>query len=393
MPFLPLTYLRLFVLLAVLSLCASPAISMPSNKGDKDDDKDDKDRKNNKGVIRVKHRESIQAAIDRAKPYTRIEVEGHHQEQVVITKDGISLIGKGAKLSPPQTIGKNNYCYGLVKDNTLTNVSAGICIHGRNIRLASAYDPFALHWKVESVGDPVKDVSVSGFEVSDFDGENIAVYGGKNTKVFRNRLRGGKRYGFLTVGSKGTEASNNVISGSAPATLLEGPIAMCMDDLSSAVFSSNTLSDYFIGLCTETSEGINRQNTIHDCCIGNIIDPNVVGAKSLNNDISKWNTACNISSSAGISLLGAKKALVKGNKISIGIDPPTLGAGLFLGLEDLFQAVNEGNTITNNKFGENPVDIFDDSKGTNYIFDNKCDIPVRAPNVSAPEYCQPRGRY
>ncbi|KAJ4991930.1 hypothetical protein SVAN01_02525 [Stagonosporopsis vannaccii] len=392
MPSLIFTYLRLFVLLTVLSLCVSPAISVPSKKDGKDDDDNNKGGKNNKGVIRVKHRESIQAAIDRAKPYTRIEVEGHHQEQVIIKKDGISLIGKNAKLSPPQNIDITNYCYGLVKDNNQANVSAGICIHGRDIKLEPDYIPAALHWGVERVGDPVKDVTVSGFEISDFDGENIAVYGGKNTRIYRNKLRRGKRYGFLTVGSKGTEASDNVVSGAAPDTLKDGPIAMCMDDFSSAVFSSNELSDYFIGLCTETSEGINRKNTIHHCCVGNIIDPNVRNAKSLDNDISKWNTGCDAASAAGISLLGAKNALVKGNRISLGIDPPTLGAGLFIGFEGIF-GVSDGNTITKNKFGENPADIFVDSTGTNYIFDNQCDRPIRAPDVVTPAYCQPRGRY
>lgn len=388
MPSLSFIYLRLFVLLAALSLCIGPALSVPSSKGDKDGD----DRKGgNKGVIRVKHGESIQVAIQNAKPYTRIEVEGHHKEQVTITKDGISLIGKGAKLSPPNTIDTSNFCYGLVKNNVPANVSAGICIHGRDIKFVPKYEPFDLHWRVESVGNPVKDVSVSGFEISDFDGPNIAVYGGKNTKIYRNKLKRGQRYGFLTVGSRSTEASNNVISGNPATTLKDGPIAMCMDDLSSAVFSYNELSDYFIGLCTETSEGINKENKIHDCCLGNVIDPGVSNAKSLDNEIYKWNPGCNAADSAGISILGAKNSLVKGNKISLGTELPALGAGLFMGFEDFGN--NEGNTITKNKFGKNPVDLFIDSKGTNYIFDNKCDIPIKAPNITTPEYCEPRNRY
>ncbi|KAF2626142.1 hypothetical protein BU25DRAFT_411971 [Macroventuria anomochaeta] len=394
-----LSYLRLFVLLAALLLCVGPALSIPSPKDGEDDDKhndnkDDKDdKKDNKNVIRVKEGQSIQNAIDRAKPYVRIEVEGEHAEQLTITKDGISLIGKGARLSPPGHYDPHNFCYGLVKDDAgTTNKSAGICIHGRKIELADKYTPFDLHWKVDSVGDPVKDVRVSGFEVVGFDGPNIAVYGGKNTKVSHNKLKAGFRYGFLTAGSTGTVASENIVIGSAPATLQNGPIGMCMDDLSSAEFSYNNISNYNIALCTETSGGVNKNNDIHDCCIGNIIDPNVTHAKSIDNHIYRWNKKCPPDSAAGISLLGAKNALVQGNKIEIGftgLAPPQGGAGLFLGLEDLFQAVNEGNTITNNWFGENDADIFDDSKGKNYISNNICDIAARGPlpGTPAPEYC------
>lgn len=398
MPFLSSIYLRLFVLLAALFLCIDPAVSVPSRKdhdGYKDkcehkyDYKGGRDRK----VIRVRERESIQEAIDCARPYTRIEVEGHHREQVSISKDGITLIGKGAKLSPPGRIDRDNYCYGKVKAGAeLRDVSAGICIHGRKIKLIEPYDPAALHYRVESVGDPVKDVTVSGFEISDFDGENIAVYGGKNTKISRNRLQRGLRYGFLTVGSRGTQASDNVVSGSPPSTLSDGPIAMCMDDLSSAVFSSNDISDYFIGLCTETSEGVNKNNKIRKCCLGNIIDPGVSNAKSLDNDIGQWNRGCNASAAAGISLLGSKNGLVRGNKIDLDLGPDENGAGLFLG--DFFGPINEGNTITKNIFGKNPADIFNDSAGQNNIFDNTCDVPLKGPLANftvVPEYCQPRG--
>lgn len=312
---------------------------------------------------------------------------------MTIRKDGISIIGKEAKLSPPSHYDEHNCCFGLVEGSTdlamLKNTSAGICIHGHNIILAKSYDPSFFHWKVKSVGDPVKDVPISSFKITGFDEENIAVYGGKNTKISRKKPKEGLRYGFLTAGSTGTEASNNIVIGSAPSTLKNGPIAMCMDDFSSAVFSYNDISDYFIGLCTETSDGANRKNKIHNCCIGNIIDPNISNAKSLDNHISKWNQGCPPGSAAGISLLGAKNALVRGNKVSIGLAPPEGGAGLFLDLEDFFNATNEDNTITENVFGENLADIFDDSKGNNYIYDNKCDVAARGPlpGTPAPEYC------
>jgi len=121
---------------------------------------------------------------------------------VTINKDGISLVGKDVKLSPPDYPAKNN-CHGKVKDATGKDTNAGICIHGNTINLLK-YEVFDLHQKVESVGDPVKDVSVSGFEIVGFDGPDVVLYGGENTKVYKNKLKADLRYGFLTVGSTGT---------------------------------------------------------------------------------------------------------------------------------------------------------------------------------------------
>lgn len=383
------TRLQLFVLLTTLLLFISPVISNPTPTYNTDD----KDGK----VIRVRKWESIQAAIDRAKPYTRIEVEGEHKEQIVISKDGISLIGKNARLSPPRHYDTKNPCYGLIQDDAGTKTSVGICIYGHDVKLASAYDPAAFHWRVDKTPDPVKDVTVSGFEVSDFNGANIANYGGKRTSISHNKLSGGLRYGFLTAGSYRTEGSDNRISGADTKTLergpFGGPIAMCMDDFSSAVFSDNKIKGYYIGLCTETSEGVNRDNEIRKCCLGNVLDPGVSRARSLSNDIREWDNRCANDSAAGITLIGSKDALVKGNKISIGftkLPPPLGGAGVFLG--DFFPGFpNEGNKIVENWFGENDADIFNISPGRNTIKNNKCDVAFKGTPPAleeAPEYCR-----
>ena len=77
-----LTCFRLFVLLTTLLLYVGPALSIPSPEDGRDDNKvnnknDGKDdKKRNRDVIRVRKWESIQDAIDHAKPYTRIEIEG-----------------------------------------------------------------------------------------------------------------------------------------------------------------------------------------------------------------------------------------------------------------------------------------------------------------------------
>lgn len=391
-----LSYLRLLVLLAALLLCVYPTISAPSPKDGKDDNKDDdrgKGKDDDKDVISVKGGESIQKAIDNAKKGARIEVYGKHEEQVEITTDSIELIGKNAVLVPPRPY-KKNHCTGLSKEydaasNGGADTNAGICIYG-DVKLNNTYVQFDGHKKVLDVRNPIKEVKVSGFEIVGFNGQSIAIYGGKDVKISHNKLKQGGRYGLLTAGSKGTKASNNIIIGSSPVSLKDSSIAMCMDDFSPAEFSDNDVSDYSIGLCTETNGGVNKNNKIHGCCLGNVIDPGVKESKSINNRIFDWNHECDPTAAVGIILLGATDAIIKGNKIdNIVTGQAPGGAGLLLG--DFFGPVNEGNTITENVFGKNDVDIFDDSAGKNDIRNNKCDLAARGPATAptpAPEFCQ-----
>lgn len=81
-------------------------------------------------TIYVKPTQSIQAAIDRADRGDKIVVyPGTYNEQLLITKDDITLIGKpGAILEPPETYVENP-CYRLAgnvraPDNSQTDVSS-----------------------------------------------------------------------------------------------------------------------------------------------------------------------------------------------------------------------------------------------------------------------------
>src|SRR5687768_410600 len=59
-------------------------------------------------TVEVEAGESIQAAIDKAKPYTTIEIEeGTYKESLTISKDGIKLVGEGRKkthIVPPEPL-------------------------------------------------------------------------------------------------------------------------------------------------------------------------------------------------------------------------------------------------------------------------------------------------
>jgi hypothetical protein len=130
-------------------------------------------------AVHVQAGQSIQAAIQAAHSGARIVVEaGTYAEQLTIEKDGISLVGRGAILVPPATP-TQNLCSGLAGNDT----EAGICVQGADVELA----PFVQeHRKVLSVGRAVEGVSITGFQVRGFSGENIAVVGAQDAHVTGN---------------------------------------------------------------------------------------------------------------------------------------------------------------------------------------------------------------
>ncbi|KAJ9664120.1 hypothetical protein H2201_005360 [Coniosporium apollinis] len=172
------------------------------------------------GTIRVRAGQPIQAAIDAARRGDRILVEtGTYAEQLTIETDGIALVGLGAILVPPAAPTQNN-CSGLAGPDT----QAGICVMGYEVDLA---DFVVEHRRVRSVGQPVKDVSISGFQVRGFSGANIAVVGARDARVIGNRLVDGEHYGFLTAGSKNTRVAGNTVVSSTKLQF----IGICMDNL------------------------------------------------------------------------------------------------------------------------------------------------------------------
>lgn len=354
---------QLIILLAALLLFV-PAIATPSRNNCK----------------RVKSGQSIQKAIDSAREGDRIEVEhGAYYEQLTIKTSDISLIGKGAILKPPQAF-YENLCTGLAQNSKNKSTEAGICIHGKYIELAK-YEKE--HRKVNSIGQYIKNVHVTGFTVDGFDGENIAVVGGKDVRISNNTLNNGGRYGFLTAGSRNTLAESNIITADGPA--INDPvhfIAMCMDDHSNPQFSTNDISGYFIALCTQTSGGLVKNNKVKKCCLGPVIDPGIQGAKVIGNYISKRNPSCPKEAGAGIVISGAIEAIVEENTIEE-IHNNGTGVGIYLADDDQSDMLALNNLVRKNILRNNDFDIFVQSNGTNDLGNNQCD-----PTKSLPgNYC------
>ncbi|KAH7120591.1 pectin lyase fold/virulence factor [Dactylonectria macrodidyma] len=328
-------------------------------------------------TIYVKYPKKIQDAIDKAHPGDKIVVgAGTYAEQLTIKKDGIQLIGKGAILVPPAKPVTND-CSGLSGPGTQT----GICVVGYKVQLSTF---IVEHVKVKSVKKLVSDVVVSGFHVQKFSGVNIAVVGGKNALISKNRLSGAGSYGGLTLGSVNTHFDANKVDRAE-----FGAIGICMDNKSGVLISNNKVANHLFGICVQTNHADVQYNRVWDACFGIYVDPGTDGAKIRHNKVGKPSPICEaIGFDAGIILDGATNTKVLDNTI---IDQRIGGNGTGIAVVDNpckptaqnpqlglacitlgHAAVASGNVILRNTLRNNEYDFFVDSKGKNVIACNPC---------------------
>lgn len=346
-----MTWPTLFSMIACLQ---APAMAFPTNGG--------------RHEICVKSGQSIQAAIDSATTGDKIIVgAGTYTEQLLITKDGITLVGEaGARIVPPVQYAHNS-CTGIAGEGT----NVGICIAGTGLQLA----PFVSeHQKVIAIDSTVKDVLVSGFEISGFD-SNILVVGGENTIVKENVLVNGNAYGFLADGSINTVFSGNSVTSKNE---LRG-IAICTDNRQGAHVLNNEVSGYYVGLCIQTSSSEIAFNHVSNSCAGAFVDPGVDQAQFHHNEISALNPACIGAApiNSGLIIYGGTNAKVTSNTIS-GQHANGLAAGIVVvdAWEISPDLVAAGNQITDNILFDNDLDIFVNTTSTsNVVTHNQCSTP------------------
>jgi nitrous oxidase accessory protein NosD len=311
--------------------------------------------------------DSIQAAIDASPPGGSVVVEaGVYDEQLVVTKDRISLVGRGAVLQPPPTASSNT-CSGLAgPDATGADTQAGICVTGSGVALG----PFTNneHRRFISAERRVSGVRISGFRVEGFN-LGVAFVAAADASLERNQLVGDDVYGALTVGSTHTHFSHNVV---ATRGALLG-IGLCVDDVTPATVDHNDVSGYVVGFCVQTQGADIRNNIAHDNCVGVFVDPGI-GATVRNNDLrSNNNPPCAdfFVTGVGVYLQGTHGTVVRGNRIEghtpTGVQP---AAALIITDEG---ATASDNTVRNNRFADNTLDVRVDSVGSsNVVAHNRC---------------------
>jgi Right handed beta helix region len=326
-------------------------------------------------TIVVHPNESIQAAIDRAVPNTTIIVTGGvHAEQLTISTDGLTLVGRGTQLVPP-TVADPNQCTGIAAPAPGHNepTEAGICIIGHDV----TFGPMTDHTPVVHVGRPVRSVRVTGFDIAGFSGPYVAVAGGQDVRVDGNHLTDTDRYGVLSTGSTNTHVTTNAITGPPG----ESYIGVCVQDIASPLVAGNDIAGQIIGICVSTTGANVVANRVHDGCMGMYVDPGVGATITLNHIFD--NNACRFAGleyGRGITMAGAQGTVVRLNVI----EGHTAADGLpAIRLTDDVGNGNSGtgtvatgNVVTLNRIVHNTLDLVSTATGPNRITLNQCSTSV-----------------
>jgi parallel beta-helix repeat protein len=331
--------------------------------------------------IVVKPGESIQAAVDAAPPGATIYVKrGTYAENVAITKDGITLLSRGAKLVPPTTTPPRNAC-SFGDPATDPSATEGICVVG-DVSFPDPEGP-------PVVNAPVRNVTISGFDVAGFPGSGIFFLGADNPVVSRNVTTDNEEYGIVRFSSGGGKIVGNTASGSAEAGIYVGD-----SPNADVLVAGNEASD-------NEQFGFFFRDAAHGDVVGNRAHGNCIGAIVLNtggNVAADWRFTANkitentrfcpaneeeqtdASSGIGIAIAGGADNKIYGNYIR---DNTPSGAVDFAGgvvVADIgIPGANppSDNVVKRNIILGNQPDILWDGSGTGNVFErNLCRTSV-----------------
>ena len=312
-------------------------------------------------TIKVKPGESIQAAIDAAKPGDKIKIKaGTYHENVYVNKDFIELEGAGARktfLLPP-TVASPNPC------TDASGIFGAVCVG-----FGAA---------------PVRGFELEGMTISNFlNGAFLVNTAGAEIErmVFANN----SEYGAFYNSSTGGRIHDNVAYGSGEAGLYVG------DSPNAKVqVEDNEVYDNGNGfLLRDASNGEAEDNDAHDNCIGILVlntgEPGPAdGWKVHDNDVNHNNKACPASdeapptSGAGIVLGGATNSRVTHNdvrgNVPSGPSPFAAGGIALVSTVDFGGTPASDNLVRKNDLSRNqPYDLSDDGIGTgNRFVRNDC---------------------
>jgi Right handed beta helix region len=314
-------------------------------------------RPNGLGDNIVRPGESIQAAVDAAKPGDTIVVKkGLYHETVFIEKDGISLRGVKAVLEPPT-------------EPTSPCGPSGFCVLGD------------VDFNTGEVTEYVEDVSISGFTIRNFEENGIIAVGAQDAKFMKNRAFDNHEYGIAAFSSTGTKMISNVTSGSDDAGLYVGDHPQAQ-----ATVAANETYDNFLGVLVRNAlHGKIVGNQVHDNCVGMFFladAPGPAGEFDVKGNKVNHNTrACPAFEEApplsgvGIALLGAQGMEIEGNQILDNVPSgPTGFSGGVVVISGFAGTAPTDNTVIGNTILRNEPDIFWDETGTgNRLTPNNCE--------------------
>jgi parallel beta-helix repeat protein len=334
-------------------------------------------------VIKVKPGESIQAAIDKAKPGDTIKVaRGTFHENVAITTNHITLRGAGpgkhgTVLKPPAEPVANICSFEDEEGNLIVD---GICVAG-------AFDPDTFE-----LGDPVVGTKIKGFHVKRFPGFGVILINAKRSTVELVQASHNEGYGISGFGLSGIKLLHNYSHDNVEPGFYVGDSPNAR-----AVIIGNRADHNQMGIfLRDASKGLVRHNKVKDNCAGIVIletgapDP-AADWRLKQNLVRHNNEACpghpeegeDPLSGIGIALAGADRVLVKNNLV-LGNRPS--GESLISGGIVVFSTADPSiggddpndNLIKKNvAFRNDPADIFWDETGTgNEFLRNRCGTSI-----------------
>lgn len=351
---------RTFLLLALVAAASLLALAGPAAAHD---------------ATVVRPGESIQAAVDAAAPGAKIVVKrGTYAENVVITTDGITLKGRGAKLVPPANPAPN------ACSSDGQPAADGICVLGQ-VEFPPDGPP--------TVTDPVDDVTIKGFKVSGFAANGILFLGATDPVAKDNRLKDNGEYGIARFVSSGGAILRNAASGSEEAGIYVGDSPDADVLIAGNVAYDNHLFGFFF---RDAASGRVVGNEAFGNCVGAIVlntGANVAANwRFFGNRIHDNDGFCPGSeeegtpplSGIGVLIASASGNVLIGNHIRDN-DPngevPFTGGVVVVDLGIPGANPPSGNLVKGNLILDNDPDIFWDGSGTgNVIERNLCRTSV-----------------
>ncbi|MBX6762397.1 MAG: right-handed parallel beta-helix repeat-containing protein [Rubrobacteraceae bacterium] len=311
------------------------------------------------GTVFVGPGQSIQAAVNHARPGTTIIVRGTHRESVVIRKDGLRLLGRHAVIRPPARPGPCG--------------SVGLCVLG-DVNPATG-----------QVAGYVSGVGIFGFTVRDFDEFGIFALGARDATFMHNRAVDNGEYGIAAFDSTGTRMISNTTSGST------GEAGLYVGDsphANATVVGNDSYGNEFGILVRNATHGRIAGNDFHDNCLGALFladEPGPAGAfRMVGNKVQNNSRSCPAHeeipdiSGVGVAILGAHDVSLAGNSITGNVaSGSSIVRGGVVVVRGLGGTPPKDNSVVGNTIVRNGPDIFWDGSGSgNRFVGNRCNTSV-----------------